>query len=470
MRYYSCTVWESSEKVTLPRTNSYSEIGAQIYPGINSLPLGLQSDINAGLFNPGTVKVAFECLTGNCTFSQPYHTLAFCSSCVDSTPDLKITVMDSSNASYTDVAYTYSLPSGFSSYAELNDGLSTSSAIPTLFVVRRDPMNVQNIELILNPWPQFEYMYDSFTSDECVASRNTSFGCNGVGAATCQLFPCIKTYTAVVQDGAMSETLVAKWDFNQEWASEALNIPCLDSAAREALLERGLPLPAGAEFVTYNTSMEYGTLADITAIVNGQCIYTFLDSTLNSISYWWLTYFNGHVTQPQPQTAADEPQASSDVAEMLYDTITNQTTGGISGQPYSFNNLSYLFESLADAMTVHIRENGAANYSTPVTGHIGRENTCVHVYWGWLGFPFALVGITILFFIVMVSQTGRGQDRFHDWKSSPLALIYHGLDQDTLGHHDGSGLACMRDMVEHAKDLQVRLSRTEKGWKLTKME
>jgi hypothetical protein len=124
-----------------------------------------------------------------------------------------------------------------------------------------------------------------------------------------------------------------------------------------------------------------------------------------------------------------------------------------------------VFRNIADSLTAQLRQMPAVNASGPAMGYITSNETCVQVRWGWLAFPAALVALMILLFIAMLLETRGGEERDRNWKSSPLALMYHGLDQDTLFEHKHGGTNRVEGMIEDAEQLHMRLIRTEKGWK-----
>ena len=94
--------------------------------------------------------------------------------------------------------------------------------------------------------------------------------------------------------------------------------------------------------------------------------------------------------------------------------------------------------------------------------------TCVRVRWEWLTFPAALAAFTILFFVMMIFDTRRGNlSSHHNWKSSPLPMMYSGFDRDATQHYNPAELKQVRDMEDHARHLRVRLVPTEKGWMFT---
>jgi hypothetical protein len=92
------------------------------------------------------------------------------------------------------------------------------------------------------------------------------------------------------------------------------------------------------------------------------------------------------------------------------------------------------------------------------------------VRWGWLAFLAALVALTLLFFAAMILVTKSEAHHGRDWKSSPLPLMFHGLDENTLREHETDEHIQVKDMERTAGDVHVRLSPSEKGWKFRKLD
>ncbi|KAK5079934.1 hypothetical protein LTR24_008824 [Lithohypha guttulata] len=68
--------------------------------------------------------------------------------------------------------------------------------------------------------------------------------------------------------------------------------------------------------------------------------------------------------------------------------------------------------------------------SDPVVGDVWNEDTCIAIHWGYISFPVAIVLLTMVFLLSTIAQTsshGPGQ-LARGWTSSPLPLIYPGLD------------------------------------------
>jgi hypothetical protein len=91
----------------------------------------------------------------------------------------------------------------------------------------------------------------------------------------------------------------------------------------------------------------------------------------------------------------------------------------------------------------------------------------------WLIPPSVFAAVLLLFFTALVLETmPRGQastdSQQHDFKGSPLALLFHGLDEKTLaGVGDRSALHDTRELGKVAGTTRVRLMRSEHGWKFS---
>jgi hypothetical protein len=130
---------------------------------------------------------------------------------------------------------------------------------------------------------------------------------------------------------------------------------------------------------------------------------------------------------------------------------------------------------MSDSITKYMREHGAGDsgagfsYSTPALGELHTEQSCIKVQWLFIIYPAVLVVLALIFFIAMLFETSHGRMDL-DWKSSPLALIFHGLDHDTVKQTDERfSLLGTRDMENVAKEMAVRLSQNDSGWKLVRV-
>ncbi|TGO49947.1 hypothetical protein BCON_0195g00030 [Botryotinia convoluta] len=73
---YDCEVALLNIEVTLPRTNQFDNVHSALMDPTSGLP------IKSAIYAPEN-WMTWQCITGNCTFSETYGTLAYCSSCED---------------------------------------------------------------------------------------------------------------------------------------------------------------------------------------------------------------------------------------------------------------------------------------------------------------------------------------------------------------------------------------------------
>lgn len=107
-------------------------------------------------------------------------------------------------------------------------------------------------------------------------------------------------------------------------------------------------------------------------------------------------------------------------------------------QPLLHQGLTNIFKSLANAITIRVREwdwTAQHNLGIPSLGVIGAANgtslvkeTQIHVKWPWIVLPSLLLMMTMVFMGVTVWNTKRMG--LEAWKSSPTALVCSGLDDD----------------------------------------
>lgn len=119
---------------------------------------------------------------------------------------------------------------------------------------------------------------------------------------------------------------------------------------------------------------------------------------------------------------------------------------------------------VADFLTKHVRENGDASNSASAPGTVFLNETFIRVRWAWFTLPASLALFTLVFFVYSLFETAKhGRDM--NWKSSPLGLLFHGLDAETLERY--SHLDDLDEMDEKAKGVIVQLQKEKNGgWRL----
>lgn len=133
----------------------------------------------------------------------------------------------------------------------------------------------------------------------------------------------------------------------------------------------------------------------------------------------------------------------------------------------SFDRVNSTFENISDSMTNFFRENGFTNFSNPAEGTVLRDQTFLSVRWGWLAFPTTLVILTSIFFIGIIVDTRPTGGRAEIWKSSPLALLFHGLEMPDRHQTNVNDINGMKGLT---KGMIVKLSTTEKGLKFKEIK
>ncbi|KAF2473179.1 uncharacterized protein BDR25DRAFT_129425 [Lindgomyces ingoldianus] len=141
-----------------------------------------------------------------------------------------------------------------------------------------------------------------------------------------------------------------------------------------------------------------------------------------------------------------------------------------SNQTEVANTIRTTAKRLSSAMTTLLRQkplwttNTTSFYGISNGTTIWPEDVFYQIRWEYLIFPFVLVGISTVFFLATVIFT-RGEG---GWKSSQLAVIFHGLSEN-----DAKAVGNVRgyaDMRELGRDMQVQLVETDTGKKLVSRE
>lgn len=466
--YYNCDVPVANTPAVIPRKNSFSEMGLHAGAGFSTLTNGMQYAINAGLFNPESVNLAYTCPTGNCTFDDRYHTVAYCSRCTDRSKDLTTSchsaLLNVSGSRLETQVCNSSLPSGFAAIS--GDLPPAYRRTTTYFTMRAGPKAPYAIEIIA---ANLTKVYQGRCT---TAAENATWACRGFGAASCELYPCVRSYTASVQHNTLKESFQSSSD---NWAplnvpnrgglvTATLDVRCLSTENRQVLGRSGYAINDSTEWLPFygfgnGTHATYGSSSDPLTIPDG-CLYEVYTPTINSIQFYMNSFLNGSVTA-DPNT---------------YDYVT---TGPVQlNKIFDAGNVSYstvnaTFADIADSMTAYIRQSAKPGNTgiddllksqKPATGLVFRTDTCVSVRWWYLALPITLVALTITFLITMIIQT-EAQKKGLDWKSSPLALLFHGLDARVM---QGQGeLQRSGEMDRAASRIHVHLAQTNDGYKFT---
>ncbi|PGH04099.1 hypothetical protein AJ79_07199 [Helicocarpus griseus UAMH5409] len=101
-----------------------------------------------------------------------------------------------------------------------------------------------------------------------------------------------------------------------------------------------------------------------------------------------------------------------------------------------------------------------------VLGLAGVPEQIIQIRWWWISLPLFVVFVTMLFLYLVMSRTSRAKAKV--WKSSALALLYHGLDRPAEGNFAVNSVS---EMMHDAARVRARLAASgDDGWKLQQVD
>jgi hypothetical protein len=469
----NCDVVILNTNATISRTNYFNESS---YTGADgsSASIGLQNAVNAGIYSPGAVA-AFGCLTGNCTFSKPYSTFGYCGGCVDLTNNLTVKNI-TSGTSEPQTGFNISLLPDPAATSTASTSILTVGANPTVFTLNSySDAETDIIALFLVP--ESASCAGNFGTIE-EDRRNLTWGCGdlglslpsdnknpnpAVGAARCSLSPCVRTYTASIINGTFNEHLISdSGDTSFGTSASVFDVKCLSREEYDALTNKGYDLN-GKSWVPNNTTSPYQSGFDYNSShisISYGCIYGYAPVAVQNLNIFLNSWLSGQLSYESPVT-----RAGPAVLQAIYNS-----------EDLTFERLDQTWRNMSQSITTYMREHGAGNsgagfsYSDPALGEVHTDQSCIRVQWLYIIYPAILVALAVVFFVAMLFETSHSKTDV-DWKSSPLALIFHGLDRSTTSQTDeNSNLVRIKDMEEVARKMAVKLSQTESGWKLVQID
>lgn len=124
-------------------------------------------------------------------------------------------------------------------------------------------------------------------------------------------------------------------------------------------------------------------------------------------------------------------------------------------EAFLHGDVAQVLDDITTSLTTFLR---SSPNSTVAAGTAQSPVTYVHVTWAWLAYPATLAFLAALFLLVcIVFSSERGA---LVWKSSNLALLYHGLDQ--VGDADVRPQS-LEEMEDEAKQAWVQLTADGNG-------
>lgn len=495
----SAELFDDKGAASLPRTIIFADSD-----GVNSSTTGAKDEENLdkviesvlydAIFNPGQ-DPPWQCSTGNCTFEDTYSTIGVCSSCHDISADVIITKTCSPpNSSYAsqhptlgsdcpaNSSFTVESNITIGEYMNLGTKMNVSSwGYPDTFVVAdADAVDdTYGSDLVFgfllgattNPDGRIDYA----TSDNVFATNHDnptchsddtkeSWACQGYGAATCSLKPCIHVYNATISAGVLEEHLVAS-SSSAAWGTISSRGFVEYFALVDAHCSDGIQKPsgrnssAGGRWLPYNFSftdtdsvldqsgvrIEYHLPDDFTSLLDHNCLYLMSGS---STMHYAGQYLSGTIRADRPIIISSNiPQiAGSSTIGVVSGFEGPQTIRNIYNWGHTdFERIQSVFENISDSLTTYIRTHGGSSrllgserFQRDVQGKVYHYATCLQVQWPWILYPASLAVLTTSFFWMVIKVTKKQGTSV--WKASPLAWVLRveGLGNNIFPSSQGS--------------------------------
>lgn len=466
------------DRPSVPRTN---------YLELIDLPSSLQPAVISGFYQAQNLSDV-DCLTGNCTFNGKYDTLGFCTQCDDISSNITVQrdciiqhtqtggyekgVCDAKGDDFNTFTVSWNLtteawPFSVNFYNHNynlttgNDGLLVLDQ-PTVFSIHgqwreasvsrfnssgtaRQGVNIGVIfpeadTAIFKVQPD---NWDNSLTGCSDAKTNNTWYCRGSGAANCILQPCVRTYTASVDGGQVTEIMTEHSDPALTWGYGAvahdfngivgekdiwglLDKYCVSNQERAQLITEGYDMDGEGRWLAYNVTLDPPSKIPDTSspfpdsLFARNCVYLIDASFVENL---WNGLLNDMLLDKVQRTTGSTRDKSS--------TNRINTFAGSQQLLYLFNSgnvnmsgINMAIDNLAQALTLWTRTNGHVNYSERATGEVFHIETCLSVNWLWLVLPAVLASFTLVILgLTMASTAWRG---LPGWKSSPLAFLLHG--------------------------------------------
>ncbi|KAF2142326.1 uncharacterized protein K452DRAFT_358148 [Aplosporella prunicola CBS 121167] len=405
--------------------NSYekSHGSASDYPS-----LSMKSAIVAGLYDMErdprySFQVTATCPTSNCTWDQPYRSLAVCSKCADVTSNLRKTC--DTYAGYAPIC-SYNLPSGFRL-----DGSKFGNAY-MFGTGLEDTINFNNTQPTIS----------SITTIR--GHRDQHYNLTGAEANECVLYFCVQEYLAKSESGNYTEDVTATYIPDQ--------VPVLGD---DVVIK-----PPGND-------MEYTVDA----------------STWKALRAYFNTFWDGNVAGDQGR-AVSENEALLTLYQ-LDDGGTGLGTSQPGAENETIGLIAKsMTKAIRTQRPVHI---SAYTKTSPciskASGIILGLEAYVHVRWHWMILPIMLELLALAFLISTVIKSKDSGVSI--WKSSTLPLLHVRLVDDSnqasvddqnqarldnrnqakllSGDVTTRGSGKLTDLNKWAMNSQVRLQRSNSG-------
>lgn len=488
----------------VPGPNKFFRFGAASY----EIDVDMKSTMIHGIthLNGQDTTVRPECSSGDCTFQDygtgvSYSTMGMCYQCIETTSlvreaddddndddDSLWRVPVSANVSLTDRVVVV-MADGMPWFTVANPSGHNFTFAKSLFTeefAAASPNAIFNTSIL------------SFTTAACPEQRGTSKQCPyvfkkdsqgrgyldtdlyaGVVAASCTIYPCLKSYNGSVEGGILKERVISErpvsrrppdlppgsmpiTDFYHNYT--ALQSPCLIDNGTWYTAENVTDVPAAQDRVFADLTLDGD---NITA--PEECIYRLEGEYATGLARFLSSRFNGSCYW----------QSRNGANMMCPDLFLSALH---KNHTVTMDSISAQFDGLTTAMTNEFRRTGLGALSSreggdrlaaETLGLVYETSVCTTLDWRWLLLPIILVASTAVLMIWMVLH-----NRFWDkaqpvWKGSVLPLMLYGLvkgvdhdEKEVAGDAQGrQRVESMSRIEQISKRTTVRFENGSKGVK-----
>jgi hypothetical protein len=448
---------------------------------------GLEMSMLASIYSTlveGDKPIDVQCLTGNCTFTQElnpeisYQTLGFDSACVDVSKEVKAETKDRRDTWYIPRTVTNSTirsanPADYA-YQELSANVlyrffSASRLLATMgepgVIQFPEYWTTKQTETPLVSFTAMMFNVDRSNCERTFCQTSTDMPL----AVECKIWPVILTIKSRVQSTKLLETIVRSEPLGSTWIGSGRSFSSWLRIPAQVLRDGAWESCSGSEVETPDKPVAVGA----TNVGNLYLYYDYYGGSSPRENAVWYA---------QDCVWIIDGPAYSGLYGLFTRMFQNQTLVNnaleTSGEPWlkslyhkgqsNFSTVEAYASQIARAMTKQtrlIRSFRDEHYGF-AKGTVMKTETCVQVRWAWIIFPASLIAFTIIFLAITIWKTGRsgGRDqRYGIWKSSSLAVLLGGLQEEARG---SGALERKSDMERRAKDMEVSLRPVDGGWRL----
>ncbi|KAF2138636.1 uncharacterized protein K452DRAFT_256275 [Aplosporella prunicola CBS 121167] len=440
IHYYDCLQPVPNELARIPMTNNYTANGFHTGPLSQTLDTAMTVAIYTGILNPShsiSSAITVDCSTGNCTFpadgDAAFSSLAMCHSCSDISSEIR---------NDTKTYINYSLPSGGRlAYTNFSSTTAEQDFPSSLF-------KIENI------------MYQ----EEANCKKKVT-DCLKPWAVQCSIKPCLNTYSANVSKSVYQEKVISSTPLgfgigkNNAWNFSLATDSILRDGVWRSCNASSAPTESNNVAVDVNarTLQSYATFngskitdADI-QWYPPECVWMVGHGFILAVNDFLLDLFDGESLSSM-YGSANYTEGPVWLKRMYQDGKAN------------LSSVNAFMEGLATEMTAQMRMHGDTPRAQWVQGKAMASQTCIRVRWAWISLPAALFCLTVLFLAFTMLRT-RMLQQLGYWKSSIVALLFHGLDRESSERF--ASLSKRGDMYDTADRVKVQLRPDRNNsWKL----